>query len=135
MQIIHYLKRTKFDPKRMQLDFTDAIHDKCKNYIVGCTYEVCDSCGGRGTTTSHIEPDGGGYTSSEWAEACDGDPDFAEDYFDGVYDRPCPDCGGRNVVPVADWSTNPELEKLVDAEIQAECDYQAEVAAERRMGA
>jgi len=116
---IYGLKRVQFN-------------EDCKHFQVKCTFEICEDCGGRGSTTSHIEPDGVGFTSSEWAEACAGDPDFPEMYFNGDYDRDCEECDGRRVVPVPDWTNKPELEKLVEKASQSEADYRAEVAAERR---
>ena len=55
---------------------------------------VCQRCRGKG---SHCNPsiDGNGLTREDFAE----DPDFAEDYFRGVYDLPCHECDGRRVVP------------------------------------
>ena len=99
-------------------------------------WEICASCGGEGTTTRHIECDGGGFTASEWAEACDDDPDFAEDYFGGRYDRPCPDCNGSGKVKVVDLD---RLSAEDRAAYEAQCEEDrwddAMRAAERRMGA
>ena len=55
-------------------------------------YEVCETCGGKG---KHVNPaiDGHGISAEEMHE----DPDFAEDYFSGVYDVPCEECGGRGL--------------------------------------
>lgn len=61
-------------------------------------WEICPRCSGNGTTTRHL----GGFTASEWAEACDGDPDFEENYFSGAYDRPCDECNGSGKVKVVD---------------------------------
>ena len=57
-------------------------------------FVVCDRCHGKG---SHCNPavDGHGLTREDFAE----DPDFAEDYFRGVYDVACESCGGRRVMP------------------------------------
>ena len=56
----------------------------------------CRECGGNGhtMTISHVEPDGG-ISQDEWAEACYDDPDFQEDYFNGLYDKrvSCGTCG------------------------------------------
>lgn len=59
------------------------------------TIEVCDECGGRGTTYlgwSAAEQPSYGY------EDFQEDPDFAEAYMNREYDRSCPGCDGRNVV-------------------------------------
>jgi hypothetical protein len=60
-------------------------------------FEVCTRCEGRG---SYVNPsiDGHGLTAEDMAE----DPDFAEAYFDGVYDVPCAICHGARVVPRPD---------------------------------
>src|SRR6185369_18026794 len=65
-------------------------------------WEICPACDGNATTTRHIECDGGGFTGSEWAEACCEDEDFSEKYFGGHYDRPCPDCDGLGRVRIID---------------------------------
>lgn len=67
---------------------------------IPCQWEICFGCGGDGGTTSHIEPDGGGFTASEWAEACYDDPDFGMNYMSGYYDRSCEECGGSGKVSV-----------------------------------
>ena len=101
---------------------------------------ICGACEGHATTTRHIECDGGGFTASEWADACDDDPDFAEDYFGGRYDRPCPDCDGLGRVQAIDeeavtgWRQKILL-KAFFKEGADEAEYRAMVAAERRMGA
>jgi len=98
-------------------------------------WEICDSCCGNGTTTRHIECDGGGFTGSEWAEACNDDPDFEENYFSGVYDRACPDCNGSGKVQVVDRDrVSPAILASMDADADEEYEYQAMRAAERRMG-
>jgi hypothetical protein len=97
--------------------------------------EVCWSCNGEGTTTSHVECDGGGFTSSEWAEACYDDPDFADHYMSGVYDRPCNECEGLRVIDVVDEdSLEPHI--LKEYHTALEEDHQAWVTdeAERRAG-
>ncbi len=62
---------------------------------VPCRFEVCGSCDGRGR---YVNPsiDAHGLTADDFAE----DPDFAEDYFRGVYDVTCDECRGQRVVPV-----------------------------------
>jgi DnaJ-class molecular chaperone len=98
-------------------------------------WEICDACRGNGTTTRHIECDGGGFTASEWAEACDGDPDFSSDYFSGVYDRPCPECRGTGKVQVVDEDAiDPEDRAAWAAQDEADRYIAAEREAERRFG-
>lgn len=96
-------------------------------------YEVCSSCEGSGVTCSHVECDGGGFTSSEWAEQ---DDDFKEDYLAGRYDRPCPDCKGKRVVLVVDEAAcNPELLKLYRKQQDEVAETYRIEAMERRFGA
>ena len=95
-------------------------------------YEICDSCRGEGVTTRHIECDGGGFTASEWAEACNDDPDFAEDYFGGVYDQPCPDCLNGKVVVVNEDLCDPEILKKYYEHLEEEAAYRREREFERR---
>lgn len=95
-------------------------------------WEVCGSCEGRGTTSRHVECDGGGFTSSEWAEQ---DQDFREDYLAGRYDRACNACGGRTTVKVVDYDRmSPEQAAAYDSQLAADSYCRAEEMAERRMG-
>ena len=59
-------------------------------------YQVCPVCEGEGR---HVNPniDAHGLT---WADFHD-DPEFAEDYKNGMYDIPCNGCGGKRVVTKA----------------------------------
>jgi hypothetical protein len=101
---------------------------------------ICDACDGHATTTRHIECDGGGFTASEWADACGDDPDFAEDYFSGRYDRPCPYCNGLGRVQAIDedairgWRQT-ILYRAYCAQEADSAAIDAMHAAERRMGA
>lgn len=93
--------------------------------------EVCPVCDGTGT---HVNPsiDSHGIGADEFAD----DPDFAEEYFGGVYDVVCNECGGRNVVDVVDIEAlSPEHKALWEAQEQDRFDLEAEYAAERRFGA
>lgn len=95
--------------------------------------EVCPRCGGEG---KHVNPniDGDGITESDrmdWA-----DDDFMEDYHRGVYDVPCEECHGANVVLVVDEKRcDPTDLALYRAHHQAMAEMRAEELAERRMGA
>ena len=94
---------------------------------VGFTWEVCPTCNGKG---SHVNPsiDCCGLTGEDFAE----DPEFADEYFSGVYDESCRQCGGKRVVPVCkDERVNQHIRE--QAEFDAQC--RAEHEAERRMGA
>jgi len=108
-------------------------------YSLPSRYEVCSECNGEGRHVNRsIEPDGGGFTSSEWEEACYDDPDFAEDYFGGVYDVTCTECHGNRVVPVVDEEClSPEQKEIYSRYLEQQEDdayYAYERAAERRMG-
>ena len=94
---------------------------------VRCEYEVCPLCEGKGT---HVNPsiDSGGISGEDFAR----DPDFYEDYVNGVYDVPCNECNGKRVVPVC---ADDAMRETIDKKIQDEADYQAICAAERSMGA
>lgn len=58
------------------------------------SWEVCSCCSGRGKV---VNPsiDAGGLSTEDFHE----DPQFAEDYFNGVYDIACPKCKGRTTTP------------------------------------
>lgn len=104
-------------------------------------FKVCGTCQGRG---SHVNRaiDGNGITQDEMAEM---GPEFFEDYMSGMYDVRCEECGGNRVVPKCvscnhsaededglhcfNHASHDERER-----IQGDRDYEAEVAAERRMG-
>lgn len=93
--------------------------------------DVCPNCQGKG---SHVNRniDSHGITAEEFAE----DPDFEEAYFSGVYDVPCDECKGLRVVEVVNRDAcTPEILKEYDEQLQEDCDYQTQCAAELRMGA
>ena len=125
-----------YDTKKMQIrfEYTNDEDEEIKVVLPG-RFEVCDACSGRGTTTRHIEPDGGGFTGEEWAEACHDDPDFSENYFGGMYDRPCDTCQGLRVVLVPDEEhCKPEDLRRFHEEARADAEYRREVAYCRRYG-
>ena len=98
--------------------------------------EVCGLCAGKG---SHVNPsiDAEGISSEEFDE----DPGFREDYFRGVYDVSCYECGGKRVVAKALRDprrlTPRQVENLAFVDDLAEdlSEMYAVMAAERRMGA
>ena len=96
-------------------------------------FAVCPLCSGTGKV---VDPDIDccGLTREDF----DDDPDFEEDYFDGVYDVTCPQCRGERVVPAVDQGAlPPALRVLYDgwrAARSADAEYAQECAAERRMG-
>jgi DnaJ-class molecular chaperone len=105
-------------------------------YSVPAKLELCSNCNGEGKT---VDPniDGNGITSSEWAELCDGDSDFAENYMGGKYDITCEECGGTRVVKVIDEELLTEEQKeLVERYYKCEAAnaaYDREDAHTRRM--
>ena len=94
-------------------------------------YEVCPLCQGRGR---HTNPaiDAHGISPEEFAA----DPDFAADYFGGVYDVTCYECKGHNVVPVVDRDAlDADMLAAYDAQITEEAEFRSVCEAERRAGA
>ena len=82
---------TEVDEKSMVVRF--ALDDR--DFELPFRWEVCGTCRGKGRHVNPAIDADHGITPEEFAE----DPDFAEDYFSGVYDVPCSECGGRRVVP------------------------------------
>jgi RecJ-like exonuclease len=90
---------------------------------------VCPTCNGNG---SHVNPavDGHGISPDEFAE----DPEFAESYFQGVYDVACEECHGKRVVDVvAVDELTPKMRERYERQQDAEAADRREIAAERRM--
>ena len=81
--------------KTMTITIHSYDRDEDMEVEIPSKYDVCHRCEGRGT---HVDPriDGNGLTREDFAE----DPDFAEDYFNGVYDTTCYECKGLRVVKV-----------------------------------
>jgi RecJ-like exonuclease len=99
---------------------------------------ICSACEGCATDRGRsVECDGGGFTSSEWAEQ---DDEFKQDYLAGRYDRPCTYCNGLGRVQEIDeeqvqgWREK-ILYKEYCRQLQDNYDIDAMQAAERRMGA
>lgn len=104
----------------------------CDELTIPAKYEVCSRCNGKGT---HVNSsiDGNGLSSDDMHKM---GPDFLEDYLSGVYDVPCYECNGEKVVMVPNESkASPEELKAYYDYLQNEADYQAEIEAERKMGA
>jgi RecJ-like exonuclease len=98
-------------------------------------YEVCSTCEGRGRHVNRAI-DGNGLSREDFDE----DPSFEEAYFRGDYDVVCEECGGKRVILVIDEAEAKRQGLKTDLEAyyeqgRAEASYQAECAAERRMGA
>jgi hypothetical protein len=88
-------------------------------------FVVCPDCEGEGT-----HGPGFVWTQDQIAEDYDGFVETQEMLRAGMFDEPCSWCKGQRVVPAVD-----EDGYTADEAYQAEIDYRAEVAAERRFGA
>ncbi|MFI5222641.1 MAG: hypothetical protein ACHQX3_00100 [Nitrospirales bacterium] len=112
-----------FDTKTMQ--FYADLDDQ--EQIIPAVYGVCPTCDGKG---KHVNPaiDSHGISPEEFDE----DPGFREDYFSGLYDMRCVECGGNRVVPVP--CGTPAQMETIERAIREDALYRAECAAERRMG-
>jgi len=102
--------------------------------IFPAKYVVCNLCNGTG---SHINPaiDAHGISAAEFED----DPQFGEDYHNGVYDVACYACNGKRVVATID-EDNLNRQQLKDLEWIEELkqdaeDCLAEQESERRHGA
>ena len=67
-------------------------------------YSVCPRCEGEGST---VHPYVSVWTESDRAE----DPEGFDDMLRGVYDVPCPECGGKRVVTAEDEADYQEREQ------------------------
>lgn len=89
---------------------------------------VCPECNGEGKSSAHL----GAFSG----EDLDNDPEFAEAYFAGAYDRQCGACKGKRVIAQPTESLNtPENWKLYMDYCEDEAVYQSMVRSERAMGA
>jgi hypothetical protein len=85
----------------------------------------CDDCNGEGTTTGHVEPDGG-FTQNEWAEM---DYEFQEEYMAGKYDKRCLVCNGAGKLireihsHCVYWDCDNELPSHMNKESRASSPY------------
>jgi DnaJ-class molecular chaperone len=120
---------TEFNPKTMVATIEDC-NTSTGVLDVKMVWEVCGTCDGKGT---HVNPsiDSHGLSREDFDE----DPDFAEDYFNGVHDVTCYECNGRTTVAVPSPDNHPGVLKVIDDILQDRAEYAAECAAERRMGA
>ena len=91
-------------------------------------WEICGRCEGEG---KHCNPsiDGNGLTREDFEE----DPDFAENYFEGLYDVACYDCGGSGKKKVADESKMSDEEKKIWREQERERAIDAQVCRMEQM--
>ena len=94
-------------------------------------YVICDKCEGHGTHTNpNIDADG---LSHDLVN----DPEFMQNYRNGVYDIKCTECGGKRVILVPDESqwNDPKLVADYYQSLQEVEDMYKEIEAERRFGA
>lgn len=94
-------------------------------------WAICGRCDGSGT---HDHPAfENGITSDEMLEHGE---EFCEDYMRGAYDVRCTECDGSGKVLEGDLERLSEAEReAYEQQLEADADYAAECAAERRMGA
>lgn len=89
---------------------------------------VCPDCRGRGAMTLK--------RIAIPAEEFHDDPDFFDDYRNGVYDEPCDQCGGRTTVWAADLSAlDPQIREDVWRYLDEMASLARMEAQERAMGA
>ena len=84
------------------------------------TWGICDTCRGHGTSSAYL----GAFTAQEITE----DPDFAQDYFDGRYDRRCEDCKGTGKVQDLDHDACTEEEIALFQEQEDEAHRSREIS-------
>lgn len=76
---------------------------------------ICQECQGCGVSSAYL----GAFSQEQMQD----DPEFAEAYFAGEYDRACPECQGRGRVYVLDVDNAPA--EMVQ-EYQEQMEYEAE---------
>lgn len=108
-------------------------YDYEENVSLPAKRVVCPYCDGEGRYANpSVECDGGGFTASEWEAE---DDDFKEEYLNGAWDIPCEECHGARVVERVDYDAlSPEQKKAYEFHRKLEDYFEAEHAAERRMG-
>jgi hypothetical protein len=78
---------------------------------------ICGGCRGHGKSSAYL----GAFTAEQIHE----DPDFAEDYRSGFYDRACDECGGSGKTKTIDSARTPKKDlqayRAQQSEL-AECD-------------
>jgi hypothetical protein len=76
-------------------------------------WEICGDCRGEGKSSAYL----GAFTAEDMHE----DPDFADDYMAGHYDRTCDTCHGKGRVLVPDHDacqSKPEWKAALDRRYQ-----------------
>lgn len=123
-----YMAMTGGAPEKLTVVIYDEHGDEIEIELPS-KWVVCETCRGNG---KHVNPsiDHNGISMREFYE----DPDFAEDYFGGVYDVTCYECHGKRVVPGVDEDAcDPDLLKAYRAHLREEAEYHRMCEMERRM--
>lgn len=99
--------------------------------------EICPTCEGGGTTVfGWGSPYGEPSLVLDADQRAEMDPEYFDMMMAGDFDKPCPECRGRNVVDVIDRDKNaPEVLEAWDKWEYANWEAAMESAAERRVGA
>lgn len=89
---------------------------------------VCPTCDGKGKSLPES-------LSGDVTEMVNEDPDFAEDYFSGAYDRVCRQCDGLRVVEGFNYEAmKPEMLAAIQEKEDINDEIRREMEQERRMG-
>jgi hypothetical protein len=108
----------------------DSEGDEIEISGVRFVYAVCPTCRGKGR---HVNPDIDRHGIGR--EEFDADPQFFEDYRNGVHDVDCSMCRGRRVVPVPDKGRcDPEELRMIEDHIQWLAQEAREMVHEAEMG-
>lgn len=106
-----------------------AVYDEDgEKLVLPMMWAICESCRGEGKSSAHL----GWFTGDQLAE----DPDFAEEYMGGGYDRQCQECRGDGKIRVVDEdATDPTVLEMYYEAVKCEMEYRQMCEMERRMGA
>lgn len=94
------------------------------------SWHICDNCHGDGKSSAYL----GSFTMEQMNE----DPDFADEYMNGGYDKTCTNCGGSGKVLIVDREAKMTAEQTaaladIDTNEQAKADLRRDEASERHM--
>jgi hypothetical protein len=119
----------KQDLDRGKIIWTDEDEDGFEQtHELPATRVICSNCDGKGHHVNRAI-DGHGISPEEFHR----DPEFMEDYFNGVFDVQCDECRGAKIVLEVNRNTcDPELLKKWDAAWKDAAEARAEYEAERR---
>lgn len=75
----------------LEVTIEDDEHDPPKRVVsLPAQWAICGHCRGEGKSSAYL----GAFTREDFDE----DPDFAEEYMQGSYDKPCTPCNGTGKV-------------------------------------